>query len=147
MKMTPEETLLIERDCGRLVVEAVYCADRQDYAGLAALFTADGTLGRPGGGAPLVGRETIQKSYEGRPATRITRHLCTNIRVTVESAERARGLTYVLLFTGNSAEPAPDHFGRTADAKQLVGEFEDEFERTPQGWRIRARQARFLLHT
>jgi hypothetical protein len=147
MKMTPEETLLIERDCERLVVEAVYCADRQDYAGLAALFTADGSLGRPGGGAPLVGRETIQKSYEGRPATRITRHLCTNIRVTVESAERARGLTYVLLFTGSSAEPPPDHFGRTADAKQLVGEFEDEFERTPHGWRIRGRQARFLLHT
>jgi hypothetical protein len=40
MKMTPEETLLIERECERLVVEAVYRADRQDYAGLAALFTA-----------------------------------------------------------------------------------------------------------
>jgi hypothetical protein len=146
MKMTTEETLLIERECERLVVESVYCTDRQDYAGFAALFTADGTVSRPGG-APLVGPETIQKTYEARPATRITRHLCTNIRVTVESAERARALTYVLLFAGNSAEPAPDHFGRTADAKQLVGEFEDEFERTPQGWRIRARQARFVLHT
>jgi hypothetical protein len=42
---------------------------------------------------------------------------------------------------------APDHFGRPADAKQLVGEFEDEFERTPHGWQIRARLARFVLHT
>jgi hypothetical protein len=57
MKMTAEETLLIERECERRVVEAVYCADRQDCAGLAALFTAEGTLGRPGGGAPLAARQ------------------------------------------------------------------------------------------
>jgi hypothetical protein len=146
MKMTPEETLHIERACERLVLDAVYLTDRLDYAAYAALFAPEAILSRPGG-APLVGPAAIRKSYESRPATRITRHLCTNIRVTVESAERARALTYVLLFTGNSAEPAPDHFGRPADARQLVGEFEDEFERTPQGWRIRARQARFVLHT
>jgi len=146
MNLTPEETLQIERACERLVVETVYCTDRQDYAGFAALFAPEGTLSRPGG-APLVGPAAIQKTYEARPATRITRHLCTNIRVSVESADRARALTYVLLFAGNSAEPAPDHFGRPADAKQLVGEFEDEFERTPHGWRIRARLARFVLHT
>jgi SnoaL-like domain len=146
MKMTPEETLQIERTCERLVLDAGYLTDHQDYAGYAALFAPEGTLSRPGG-APLVGPAAIQKSYESRPATRITRHLCTNILVTVESAERARALTYVLLFTGNSTEPAPDHFGRAADAKQLVGEFEDEFERTPQGWRIQSRQARFVLHT
>ncbi len=127
-------------------MEAVYLTDRQDYAGFAALFTPEGNLSRPGSAA-LVGRPAIQKAYEARPVTRITRHLCTNIRITVDSAERARGLTYVLLFSGNSAEPAPDHFGRAADTRQLVGEFEDEFERTPEGWRIRARQARFVLHT
>ncbi len=124
----------------------MYFVDHQDYAGFAALFMPQGTLSRPGG-TPLVGPVAIQTAYESRPTTRMTRHLCTNIRVTIESADRARALTYVLLFTGNSTEPAPDHFGRTADAKQLVGEFEDEFERTPQGWRIRARQARFVLHT
>jgi hypothetical protein len=103
-------------------------------------------LSRPGG-TPLVGPEAIRKAYEARPASRITRHLCTNIRITVASPQRARGLSYVLLFSGNTAEPAPDHFGWTADAPQRFGEFEDEFEHTADGWRIRSRQARFLLHT
>jgi hypothetical protein len=144
--LSEQESSHIERTCERLVIDAVHFTDRQDYASFAALFTAEGTLTRPGG-QPLVGREAIQRSYEARPRTRITRHLCTNIRVTVDSPERAHGTTYVLLFTGNSEDPAPNHFGRPADARQLVGEFEDEFERTAQGWKIRARQARFELHT
>jgi hypothetical protein len=35
----------------------------------------------------------------------------------------------------------------TAEARQRVGEFEDEFARTAEGWRIRCRRAAFLLHT
>ena len=57
--------------------------------------TLEGILSRPGG-APLVGPAAMQKSYESRPATRITGHLCTNIRVTVESSERARQARFVL---------------------------------------------------
>jgi SnoaL-like domain len=145
--MTPEDTSHIQRACERLVVEAAYRIDHQDYAGFAALFVPEvGTLSRPGG-APLVGPEAIRRAYEARPASRITRHLCTNIRITVESAQRARGLSYVLLFSGNTAAPPPDHFGWTADSPQRFGEFEDDFEHTVDGWRIRSRQARFLLHT
>lgn len=144
--MSPDEILQIERACERLILDAVHYTDHRDYAAFAALFTPAGSLSRPGG-APLIGPAAIQKSYEARPAQRLTRHLCTNIRVTVDSSERAHALTTVLLVTGNCAEPPPDHFGWSADSKQLVGEFEDEFERTAQGWRIRARQARFILHT
>ena len=37
--------------------------------------------------------------------------------------------------------------GRKAAANQLVGRFDDEFVRTPQGWRFAGRRGRLLMHT
>jgi len=135
----------IERACERLVLDFAYFSDWQDAEALAALFTPDGTMVRPAGDA-LVGRDAIVNSYKSRPAGRITRHVCTNIRVTVESADRARGLTYAVVYSGD-ANTGPDrHFGIQADSRQLIGEFEDDFVRTESGWRIARRHARFVLH-
>jgi hypothetical protein len=125
-----------ERDCERLVLDFVHFSDRQEYESLAALFVPDGCLSRPTGD-PLVGRDAILKSYQSRPAGRITRHICTNIRITMESAERARGFSYALVYSWTADNPA--------DVK--VGEFEDEFVRTPEGWRFASRDARFVMHT
>ena len=135
-----------ERACERLVMDFAYFSDRQDYESLANLFVADGTMIRPSGD-PLIGREAIIKSYQSRAAGRITRHVCTNIRITVESANRARGLRYAVVYSANANEPPEAHFGIKADARQLIGEFEDEFVRTPEGWRIESRRARFVMHT
>ena len=38
-------------------------------------------------------------------------------------------------------------FGHKADATQLYGGFEDEFVKTPQGWRILNRRGYVELHT
>jgi 5-methyltetrahydropteroyltriglutamate--homocysteine methyltransferase len=89
----------------------------------------------------------VLKSYQSRPGGRITRHVCTNIRITVESSETARGLTYATLYSANANDAPEAHFGIKADPRQLVGEFEDEFVRTAEGWRFAARRARFVLHT
>jgi uncharacterized protein (TIGR02246 family) len=136
----------IERACERLVFDFAYFSDRQDYESLVSLFTPDGTMVRPSG-APLTGRSAILESYRSRPAERVTRHICTNVRVTVESPDRARGLTYALLYTANAKEPAEGHLGLKADASHLVGEFDDEFVRTDDGWRIASRRARFVMHS
>jgi uncharacterized protein (TIGR02246 family) len=138
--------LSIERACERLVLDFAYFSDKQDYEALAALFTPDGTMARPSGD-PLVGRAAIMKSYQSRPAGRISRHVCTNIRITVESQDRAHGLTYAVVYSANANDPPEAHFGPKADPRQLVGEFEDEFVRTDEGWRIGIRRARFVMHT
>jgi ketosteroid isomerase-like protein len=138
--------LSIERECERLVLDFAHFSDRQDYESLAALFAPDGVLLRPGG-EPLAGRAAIVKSYRSRPPGRITRHICTNTRITVESADRARGLSYAVVYSTNMNEPPEGHFGPKADPRQLIGEFEDEFVRTEEGWRIASRCARFLMHT
>src|SRR5262249_5934164 len=116
-----------------------------DYDGLAALFTSDGTMVRPTGDA-LVGRDAILMSYQSRPAGRITRHVCTNIRITVDSHDRAHGLTYAVVYSANANRPPEAHFGIQADPRQLIGEFEDEFVLSEDGWRIASRRARFVMN-
>ena len=140
------DDLASERACERLVLDFAHFSDRQDYQSLAELFVPDGIMMRPSGD-PLIGREAIVKSYQSRPGGRITRHVCTNIRITVESAHRAHGLTYAVVYSANSNEPPEAHFGIKADARHLIGEFEDEFVRTAEGWRIESRRARFVMHT
>jgi hypothetical protein len=66
--------------------------------------------------------------------------------VTVESADRARGLTYAVVYSATAGRPPEAHFGIKADPRQLIGEFEDEYVRTEEGWRIASRRARFVMH-
>jgi hypothetical protein len=136
----------IARACERLVLDFAHFSDSQDYESLAGLFAPNGTMVRPSGDS-FVGRAAIIESYRSRPAGRITRHVCTNIRITIESADRAHGLTYAVVYSANANQPPEAHFGVKADPRQLVGEFEDEFVRTEEGWRIASRRARFVMHT
>ena len=121
---------MIERACERLVLDFAYFSDHREYESLGALFTEEGIMVRPSG-TRLEGRNAIVTAYRATPADRITRHICTNIRITVESSDRARGTTYATVYS-NSSTPK-------------IGEFEDEFLRTPEGWRIAERTARFVI--
>jgi hypothetical protein len=129
------DTLTIERACERLVLDFAYYSDHQEYESLAKLFASEGAMYRPNGD-PLTGYDAILQAYRARPAGRITRHVCSNIRITVHSADRARGLTYAVVYSANGNEKA----------EERIGEFEDEFVRTPEGWRFAVRRARFVMH-
>ena len=142
--MHDSQRLLIQHVCERVVRLAATYADASQPARLAALFTEGAVLVRPNA-EPLQGREAIRHAYEKRPPERMTRHLVTNTLVEVESASTARALSYVLLWTGSTADPAGMQ-GRHAHA-QVVGEFDDCFSLTPQGWLISRREARFVLHS
>jgi hypothetical protein len=128
------DTMSAERACERLVVDFAYFSDRQEYESLASLFAGGGVMQRPNGDL-LVGRDAILKAYQARPAGRMTRHVCTNIRITIESPDRARGFTYAVLYSAAANEPT----------KTQIGEFEDRFVLTPDGWRFGERRARFVM--
>lgn len=136
------QRLLAEQACRDLVARAAMLTDANRHEDFAALFAPDGELTRPGG-EPLRGREAIVASYRTRPAGRLTRHLLGGTVVELLDADRARARTSVLLWSAEEADPA-GAFGRPA-RRQVLGEFEDEFVRGPQGWRIARRQARFLM--
>lgn len=136
--------LLVQQACRDLIAQAARFADTHQPARFAALFAEDAVLCRPGG-QPIQGRVAIEQAYAARPADRITRHLVTNTVVAVESATAAHAHSNVLLWAG-SATDAPGPQGRPAQATQLVGEFDDRFVLTAQGWRIARRDACFVLH-
>ncbi len=146
MPLSDLEIMTIQRVCERLVLDFADCSDRQDYDAMILLFTENAILTRPSGDS-LAGRAAILKSYQSKAGQRITRHVCTNIRVAVDSADAARGLTYAVIYSAKAGQASEGHFGIKAEARQMVGEFEDEFVRTPEGWRFSTRRARFVMHT
>jgi len=143
--LSEQERLLIEHACTRLVLESIAANDRQDYVAFAELFTSDGVLHRPNG-QPLRGRDEIVESYRTRPRNRITRHICTNILIRVESPQAAHGTTYVVLYSADSLI-SDKYFGAKCEPRTLIGELEDRFKLTVDGWRIAERRAKFVMHT
>jgi hypothetical protein len=142
------EVLLIERACERLIHEFFEAIDVRIDRHLENLFVADATYARPIDPNTIIsGREAIVKAFIARPGGRVSRHTTSNVRITVESAERAHGVSRVVLFAGPE-EPAPHpQFGFKADARVLIGEFDDEFVKTAEGWRFASRRGRVILHT
>lgn len=137
------DALLAKQACHDLVMRFVACNDRRDPQGLAALFAENGVLVRPNGDT-LVGPAAIAAAYADRPADRLTRHLVGNVLIDATSPTSAVGSSTVLLWSG-SAQDTPGPFGRPAQGRQVMGEFEDTFVRTAQGWRIARREARFTF--
>ncbi len=142
------ELLTIERACERLIYEFCEIIDTRQDAKLHGVFTEDATYARPTAPTTIVsGRDTIVKSFEARPGGKIARHTCSNVRINVESAERATGYHRVVLYLGSNTEAPDPSFGHKADARVLVGEFDDVFVKTAAGWRFQSRRGRVILHT
>lgn len=141
--MDEAQRALVCRTCEQLVLEAVACTDANQAQGLAALFADDAVLVRPGGVA-LQGRAAILQAYAARPADRITRHLVSNIRFHLVTAEQARATSYVQVWSGSMADEA-GALGRPARQAPSVGEFDDSFRRVDGRWMIARREARFIL--
>lgn len=143
--MSTLETLAAEAACRALVLRGADAVDGGDAQGFAASFAPDGTLVRPDGSV-LQGRAAIAQAYAARDPDRLTQHLVCNQQVMVDlQAGTAQARSKVLLWTGRHSSPSTPH-GRLADAISQVGEFVDQLEHTPEGWRIRSRRAQFILY-
>ncbi len=143
--MKTHTELAAEAECRAVVLQGADAVDSGDAAGFAALFEPEGTLVRPDGSV-LQGRAAIAQAYANRDADRLTQHLVCNHVVEVdEAAGVAQSRCKVLLWSGRHSSPSTAQ-GRPADALTQVGEFVDQLEHTPEGWRIRSRRARFVLY-
>lgn len=139
------DRLLAEQACRELVFLAAARADAGDAAGLASLFAEDAVLQRPNA-EPITGRDAIHAAYAQRPAGRITRHLVTNTLIAFTAPQQVHALSYVLLWSG-AGNDADSPAGRPAQARQMVGEFDDQLARAADGrWLIQRREARFVLY-
>ena len=132
----------IELACQRLILEFSSSVDSRQYDRLQDIFAANGRFARPADPDTfLEGVDSIIASFKSRPATRVTQHLITNMLVTAESIERARGYCGILLFSADEASEDVTGKGRKATA-QLVGRYDDVYTLTASGWRMLERRGR-----
>lgn len=133
--------LLIERECGRLPLLFAKYADNGDHAALADLFTQDCSFARPfQPDYPFHGRDRVQAIFRDRPPI-LVRHIVTNVLVDVVSETEARGTNYLAMLSNHNSTEPPQEAGAL-----YVGEFEDSYVRTADGWKFASRQGRVSLH-
>lgn len=126
IRLTHEQIRACEHDCARLIARYANRSDAADWAAVAALYAPNGRMARPT--APdewIEGRDAILAAFQARPA-RTTRHICSNVEISVLDDSNAVGESAMLLFTG--------------DGLPKVGSFLDRFVRTDDGWRFAERR-------
>ncbi|NWG45981.1 MAG: nuclear transport factor 2 family protein [Alphaproteobacteria bacterium] len=130
------EALLAKEACETLVLTYASAWDHGDADAFANLFAPDGTLTFA---RPIEGREAIRKTMEAGSARSTFRHVMSNIQITLEDADTARGVSYAIVLTG--PRPEGEATGPVAlEGLGTVGEYHDVFVRTDEGWKIAARR-------
>lgn len=116
-----------------LIARIAQLADTGDIDGYVNCFTVDAWWDMPGG--PKRGRAEIRRGSDERRAAgqtgpgSATRHTVGTIAVQVDG-DRAKATSYFQFFVHTE----------TAPQLQLMGQYDDEFVRTPQGWRVENRR-------
>lgn len=117
---------LAEREIERLILDYAAYNDAANWDAVAAMFTSDGRVSRPIAPDDFTeGREAILAAFKARPP-RKTRHIVSNIRVSVTEAS-AVAWNQIMLFTGPDMAP-------------LVGSYVDQLALTTEGWRFAERR-------
>jgi SnoaL-like domain len=134
---TPAERALIERACERLMIEYCHLVDHGKAAQVADLFTEDGAIKTLESTMP--GREAIRRGFQSRQdrVDRMSRHVCTNALIDVVDRNTARGVVYLTLYRHDGA---PGRAFSPIQLPALIGEYRDEFKRTPAGWKFHRRE-------
>jgi 3-phenylpropionate/cinnamic acid dioxygenase small subunit len=116
-----------------LVARIAHLADTGDVEDYVDCFTADACWDMPGG--PRRGHAEIRRGSQERrgageagPGT-ATRHVVGTMAVDVDG-DRARATSYFQFFVAT----------QTAPQLQLMGQYDDEFVRIPEGWRVAHRR-------
>ena len=134
--------LAIEAACTRLVLEFAKYNDDLDHEALADLFVEDCVFARPlDPQYPYFGRDKVHAIFRDRPP-RLTRHVMTNILITVDSADEAHGNSYVTMISSPNADRAEPREGEGI----FFGSFDDVFVRTSAGWKFKARHGNVALY-
>ena len=138
--MTADNQLRCERECTRLCNDFAWTVDNGDYNGFVALFAIDGIFERAG--QVSRGHEAIHKFLDARPAGRVTRHACSNIRIDMTGSDTATGSCMALMFQAPAGQGEP---GPLTCAGAVVAEYMDDYILTAAGWKFKHRRATIVF--
>jgi hypothetical protein len=133
------ERMQIERACERLVHDYSRALDLGNLSAAADLFAEHGSMSRPMTPDEVIeGRERIRASLLTRPKTLLTRHLATNVRIEVDGADAAHGISYLTMIA--ATPQAADRPPFSSAGPIYFGEFKDRFVRERGEWRFLERR-------
>ena len=125
--------LLIQQACTRAIITFATLNDAGEYEQLSKLFSEDGKFARPSDPENfIIGRNAILDAMQAR-APRKTRHLVSNIDVTVTGTDTARASSSISAY---AAAPGSD----VVALPILIGRYEDEFVRQGDSWLFSCRK-------
>ena len=133
--MATEDQLRCERECTRLCNDFVWSVDMGHYDAFVALFADDGVFDRAG--QLSRGHAAIRAFLDARPAGRVTRHTCSNVRVDMTGPTTATGTCSALMFQAPTAKDAALPLPVSAPA---VVDYVDDYVLTDAGWKIKYRK-------
>ncbi|MET7451487.1 nuclear transport factor 2 family protein [Streptomyces sp. NPDC005574] len=134
--LDPLERFLAERACERLILELVRRLDLGEPSAVADLFTPDGVWEWPCDKRRIVGRQALRAYFGSRPVDRLSRRMCTNVLVTLDSPDTAAATTYFATYRVDG------HTEGTLVAPPLpanVGHYADTFRRIDGTWLLATR--------
>ena len=133
--LDPMERLLAERACERLLVEFLWRLDLGEPGSVAELFTADGIWEWPAGERLVRGRDALREYFASRPADRLSRRVCSNVLVTLDSATTAHATSYFATYRVDG------YRGGIVPSRPPVnvGHYEDAFRRVEGRWLLASR--------
>ena len=134
--MTGSEQLEIEAACYRLVTDYCHFVDHGEASRIADLFTEDGVWRSPE--QTMSGKDELRAGFQAREDNkgRMSRHVCNNFRLFEIGENQAKGRVYLTLYRHDGE---PGRAFSPLNGPAVVGEYEDEFVRTEDGWRIKHR--------
>lgn len=123
-----EDRLAIEA----LVTEYAWLLDHRRWDDVAGLCTEDAVLFIRG--REIVGKQGLAEwaEYRAQKKSRRTQHQMTLLRLEPMDAGLVRGTAALVLHVAKT--------GSSGTYVDLVGEYEDEYARTTEGWRFRRRR-------
>ncbi len=148
-RLSPEQRMLIEHECEKLVRRYALYVDEGAYDLLADLFAKEAVFARPTApDQPITGRDTIMAGFRKRPADRTSRHLTVNCVVEADDETAAHGQSYMVLYQGPRGEDRMGPSGPSViDKPVMIGAFEDRFVFEDGAWRFLVRQGSIALTT
>ncbi|MDX2524320.1 nuclear transport factor 2 family protein [Streptomyces europaeiscabiei] len=134
--LDPMARLLAERACERLILEFVHRLDLGEPSTVADLFTPDGVWEWPYDQRRIEGREALSEHFGSRPVDRLSRRMCTNILVTVDSPDTATATTYFATYRVDGYTEG------ALIAPRLpanIGHYQDTFRKIDSTWLLATR--------
>lgn len=129
----------IRLDCENLVVQLTHAQDHDQAERAAALFIEGGVWVRSG--VEHKGREAIIASFDRGGREVVVRHIVSSCLVEPAGPDRATAVTYYLAYVSTQASGPV----RRLETPASMGEWRDEFVRTPDGWRFSRREGKRIF--